>query len=68
MSLLRLKEKVMYLRSEATDELSQELLDIIDGIIAEIDKANEVIDELIEILEELIEETIESGDVEVRIR
>ncbi len=66
MSLLRLKEKVMELRSEAKDELSQEFLDIIDGIIAEIDKANEVIDELIEILEELIEETIENREVRIR--
>ena len=69
MSLQGLREEVMLLRGEATDEASQEFLDIVEGIIAEIEGLKEDIDEIIEVLEELIEETLENGEsVEVRIR
>lgn len=66
MSLRRLRERVMRLRIETTNELSHELLDIIDGMIAEIESTKEDIDMILDLLEKMIEETIENREVRIR--
>ncbi|ADD08814.1 hypothetical protein [Candidatus Aciduliprofundum boonei] len=66
MSLRRLRERVMRLRTEVIDEPSRELLDILDGIIAEIGSTKEDIDMILDLLEKMIEETIENREVVIR--
>ena len=68
MSLSRLLERAIALREEAMDEPSQELFDILEGLIAEIGRIEEDIDGILKVLGELIDGMLENTEVEVRIR